>query len=92
MIGFCLRLDESLPFVFVDVLRSVANRATHFQEPRAEAFEAPRSYREPGHAQSSRNLDVGQGSLVGRRERIPQSYIVSSVNVGHHVLRTGFAR
>src|SRR5688500_18414859 len=91
-IGLSLRLDESLPFVFVHVLRAVAHGAAHLQKARTEAFQPPRTDGEPRHAQSSRDLDVGQGSLIGRRERTLQSYIVSSLNVGHHLLRTSVAR
>src|SRR5688572_7140106 len=40
-LGLCLRLDESLPFVFVHVLRPVPDRATHLHESRAEALESP---------------------------------------------------
>ena len=46
-IGLSLRLDESLPFVFVHVPRAVANRAAHLQEPGSDAFESPRSDGEP---------------------------------------------
>ena len=47
VIGYCLRLDESLPFVFVHVLRAVANRAAHLQEPRADTLQAPGAHGEP---------------------------------------------
>ena len=55
-----LRLDESLPFVFVHVPGAVANRAAHLQEPRADALETPGAHREPRHAQPTRDLDVRQ--------------------------------
>ena len=42
VIGLSLRLDESLPFVFVHVLGPVANRAAHLHKPRAHALESPR--------------------------------------------------
>ena len=65
-IGLSLRLDESLPFVFVHVLGPVANGAAHLQKARTKALQPPRPDGEPGHAQSSRDLDVRQGSLCRR--------------------------
>ena len=42
---------------------AVANRAAHLQEPRSDAFEAPRADGEPRHAQAFGNLDVRQMSV-----------------------------
>src|SRR5687768_4058998 len=78
-IGLSLRLDESLPFVFVDVPGPVANRAPHLQKARTKTLQPPRPDSEPGYAQSIRDLDVGQGSPVGGRERTLQCYTVSSL-------------
>ena len=46
-IGLSLRLDESLPFVFVHVLRPVADGAAHLHETRAETLESPGPDGEP---------------------------------------------
>jgi hypothetical protein len=42
----CLRLDESLPFVFVHVLRSVPNGTAHLQKAWTETLQSPRPDRE----------------------------------------------
>src|SRR5262245_41196869 len=65
-IGLSLRVDESSPFVFVYVLRPIPDGAAHFKKARASALEPPRSNGEPGHAQSSRDLNVGEGPLLKR--------------------------
>src|SRR5262245_50387526 len=60
VIGVGLRLDESLPFVFVYVRGAVPNRTAHFQEFRADSFETPRSHGETRNAQPLGDLDVRQ--------------------------------
>jgi hypothetical protein len=63
-VGGAVRFDENLPFIFVDVLRAIANGTTHFQEPRSDALESPGTDGEPGYAQSFRDLDVRQNSFL----------------------------
>jgi hypothetical protein len=86
-IGLSLRIDESLPFVLVHVLRPVPYRPTHLEKTRPGPLQPPGADRESGNAQSSRDLDIGQGSLLRRRERTLQSYNVVGLSERHGFLQ-----